>query len=218
MNKYEKYDNYYDDSQEELRIENMLTAGEKILWKGKPDKTAFFINSIFGIFTLFAIIWLGIDVFFIYTMLANVEDKAMLVFTIPFFALHLFPVWMWLGQIVTAGKRWKNTEYAATDKRILLKTGFWRIDFKSVYYKDIKNVSLRKGLFDSMFGVADIYFDLSYNYLYLHSNENSNRIVMFDLKDSYEIYTKLQKTIFDIQTDMEIPNDYIPNENSGYKI
>ena len=47
-------------------------------------------------------------------------------------------------------------------------------------------------------------------------NTANSNYVMFDLENPYELYTKIQKTVLDIQTDIEFPNAYRPTENPGY--
>ena len=70
----------------------------------------------------------------------------------------------------------------------------------------LKNVYLRIGVIDRLLKVGDIYFDI-----------NQNRTQFFlDLENPYELYTKLQKIVLDIQTDIEFPNNLRPNENNGY--
>ena len=206
MNKYDDYDNYYSEHSNTVQLEDVLAPGEKILWRGAPNKTAYMLNSIFGPIAFFAILWLAIDGFFIYSMISSGEFKEMLGFIIPFFALHLFPVWIWLGGIISASRRWKNTEYAITEKRILIKSGFFGIDFKSLYYTDIKNATLRKGAIDSMFGVADIYFYIGDYSDMGTDNENSFRFVMFDLDEPYEVYKRVQKIILDKQNEVQNSN------------
>jgi hypothetical protein len=196
-----------------------LVSGEKELWSGKPKKKAFVLNQILGM-APFAIIWLLFDSFFIITFLgAMKEDSEMasaLLFIIPFFALHLMPVWIWLGQVLTANKKWQNTKYFVTDKRIIIQNGLFAHNYDSIYYKDIRNVYLHIGLVDKMQGVGDIRFDLGYNF---RSNKNSTNInaAFLDIENPMDIYPRLQKIIMDIQTDIEFPNAYRPSENPGYK-
>ena len=111
-----------------------------------------------------------------------------------------------LSNVFTAKKNWENTEYYVTDKRIIIESGFIGMNYQTIYYKDIKNVYLRVGIIDKFLKVGDIYFDI-----------NQNRTQFFlDLENPYELYTKLQKIVLDIQTDIEFPNNLRPNENNGY--
>ena len=37
-----------------------------------------------------------------------------------------------------------------------------------------------------------------------------------DVENAYDIYSKIQKIVLDIQTDIEYPNALRPDENPGY--
>lgn len=196
-----------------------LVSGEKELWSGKPKKKAFILNQILGMAPI-AIIWLLFDGGFITMFFSGMGEESneignMLFFLVPFFALHLMPVWIWLSQVFTANKKWQNTKYYVTDKRIIIQNGLFAENYQSIYYKDIRNVNLHVGIIDKMLGVGDIRFDLGYNF---HSNKNSMNInaAFLDIENPMDIYPRLQKIVMDIQTDIEFPNAYRPSENPGY--
>ena len=90
----------------------------------------------------FALIWLFLDLYVILTFI-NIDYSVNLLVIIPFFAIHLFPVWIWIGDIATANIKWKNTKYYVTDRRIIIQTGIIGASYQTIYYKDIKNVNLR---------------------------------------------------------------------------
>ena len=191
------------------KIENLLTNGENIIWHGKPKRFAFIFNKCAFMFPI-ALLWFLFDFFFIYMMAKSgafsaVDSVWFIVFVIGFFVLHLFPVWTWVYNVMTAGKRWDNTEYVLTDKRIIIITGFVNLNVDSVFYTDVSNVSLRYSLFDKILGVGDIYFELA----------NSSRSFL-DVTDPEEIYTMAQKIVMDIQTDIHYPNSLRPESNPGY--
>lgn len=201
MSKYERTMNYSSN----LNLKDVILDDENIIWEGKPKKSAFIINKGLIMFP-FAMLWLAFDSIFILGFM-QAEEKPMIsiVFMIGFFALHLMPVWIWLGNVLTASKRWKNTRYVVTDKRILIQSGFIGIDFKTLYYKDINNVKLSVGIIDKLLNVGDIHFIC---------NEASDSFL--DIEGVYELYPKLQKIVLDIQTDMEYPNNLRPEKNDGY--
>ena len=186
-----------------------LGAGETILWRGKPQKKGFIATRCLSMLPI-AAVWLVLDLQFI--LQAAGSGSMML---LPFFALHLMPVWIWLGSAVTSVRRWKNTMYYATNRRIIIQSGFLAVNETSVYYKDIRNVQIRVGLLDKMFGTGDIIFD---DGCYHHNRRHRNIPVhMFeDLEDAREVYARIQKTVLDMQTDMEYPNAYRPEQNPGY--
>ena len=62
--------------------------------------------------------------------------------------------------------------------------------------------------------VGDIYFHLGNN---VASNSNgTSKTAFLDIENVRDIYSKLQKIVLDIQTDMEYPNALRPDENPGY--
>lgn len=187
-----------------------LAAGETILWRGKPKKSAFIASRSLTMLPI-AVIWLILDLGFIGGSLLSGE---MLWFIIPFFALHLMPVWIWLGSTLTAGKRWKNTQYYVTNKRIIMQGGFLAVNEKSLFYKDIRNAQLQIGLIDKFSGTGSVVFDDGY-YDYHHRRRHP-ATKLEHLEDAQNAYSRIQKTILDIQTDIEYPNAYRPEYNPGY--
>lgn len=204
-----KYDLNYNVEEEK----SPLIEGENLIWSGKPKKSAFIVNKIL-VMAPFALIWLGIDSAIITAFFSTGAVNDVLFFIIPFFAIHLFPVWVWLGNILTANKKWKNTKYYITDKRIIIQNGFIASNYQTVYYKDIKNVNLHVGIIDKLLGVGDIYFDLGSRRA---SDETLNMVTGFlDIVEYNELYQKVQKVVLDIQTDIQYPNALRPETNPGY--
>lgn len=208
MLKYDKYINY------EETLASPLVEGEKVLWSAKPKKSAFIINKIL-VMMPFALMWLLFDSMFIIPISKSEEIVDMLFYIIPFFAIHLMPVWIWLGNCLTANKRWKNTKYYITDKRIIIQTGIVGASYETIYYKDIKNINLKIGVIDKILGVGDIYIDTGAVMTTKNGTRSVNSIIL-DIENPYEIYPKLQKIVLDIQADIEFPNAYRPSENLGY--
>ena len=206
MSKYEKSLNYGDN------VPSPVMPNEKVIWEGKPKKSAFIFNKAIGM-APFAIIWLLFDSTFIFMMFsARVwdENPQIAYFAIPFFLIHLAPVWIWLSNILTANRKWKNTKYYITDKRIIIQNGFIAENYQTIYYKDIKNVRLHIGVIDKILGVGDVHFDFGYL-------RASNSVASFlDIEDYNEIYQRAQKVVLDIQTDIEYPNALRPENNPGY--
>lgn len=189
-----------------------LAAGETVLWRGKPKKGAFIATKALTLAPI-AIIWLLLDSTFIF---ASFGSGGPTLFLIPFFALHLMPVWIWLGSAITASRRWKNTMYYVTNRRIIIQGGFLAVNENSLFYKDIRNARVRIGLLDKTFGTGDIVFDDGMVY-HSRRNRQTHGPVMEDLENPYAVYDRVQRIILDMQTDMEYPNAYRPAENPGYR-
>ncbi|MFA6697957.1 MAG: PH domain-containing protein [Eubacteriales bacterium] len=202
-----RFDKYSFDqySQDPKSISNFLMEGEQVLWAGKPKKNAFVINKSLKMFPI-ALIWLLFDSIFIGAIIASGEFANVFWFVIPFFAVHLIPVWMWLGNILGANRRWKNTEYAITDKRVILRTGVLGYELNNIYYTDIEKVKLTTGVIDRMLKVGDIHLEIG-----------EGKVSILDIEDAFEVYKMLQKTVLDIQSDIHFPNELRPDVNPGYR-
>lgn len=200
MNKY-----YTDANVNYNKSEGMLMPDESMIWQGIPKRSAFVLNSTIKKMPI-ALIWLMIDVGFIATFVGIGAASGMLWFLIPFFLLHLLPVWIWLSSLLTENMRWKNTEYAVTDKRIIIRNGLIGYEYKSIYYTEIADVTLRVGMIDRMLGVGDV--------LIVHNGKGNSSIL--DVEDPQRVFGIVQKTVMDIQTDIHYPNTLRPDSNPGY--
>lgn len=188
----------------------VLAAGEMVLWQGKPKRGAFIATKSLTMLPI-AVIWLILDLNII---IPAISEGEMLGFLIPFFTLHLMPVWIWLGSTITAGRRWKNTHYYVTNRRIILQSGFLAVNEESLLYTGIRNAKVRIGLLDKLFHTGDIVFDNGH--VEFGNEKKVSYPVMEDLDNSHEVYNRIQKIIMDIQTDIEYPNALRPSENPGY--
>lgn len=198
------------DDRDPRRPYPVLAAGEAILWRGKPKRGAFIATKSLTMLPI-AVVWLCLDLNILIPALT--EGERML-FLIPFFALHLMPVWIWLGSMISAGRRWKNTAYYVTNRRVILQGGFFAVNETSLFYKDLRNVRVRIGLLDKLFRTGDIVLDGGGS---LNRRDQTNLSAMEDLEQPHEVYSRIQKIILDMQTDMEYPNALRPTENPGYR-
>ena len=178
-------------------IEDSLSSDESLLWKGKPLRKSFILNSVLK-FLPFALIWLIFDTLFIVLLVLNVEEipTIVIVFLAIFFLFHLIPVWLWIYSIISASKRQKIEEYAFTNKRILIKQGFIGSTIISVFYDSINSVNLKIGIIEKMCHVGDIYI-LS----------NNQKVVLEDILDPIFITTKLQDIALTNKKDIYFPNN-----------
>jgi len=193
-------------------IDNLLMEGEQVIWRGKPKKNAYIINRSLTMLPI-ALVWLLIDMTIIVAFLKDDQSRLAWLIVIPFFAVHLAPVWLWLGNMLTANRRWKNAEYVVTDKRIILKNGFIGYEYQSINYIDIDSVNLRAGFIDRLLKVGDIHIQVNG----MQGNKNKTSTSILDIENAVEVYKMLHKTVLDIQTDIHYPNKLRPAENDGYQ-
>ncbi len=203
----EKY--FYDNSLQSNSVEDVLNDDEKVLWRGKPNAKSYVLAAMLKMLPI-AIIWLIFDGAFIVGISIGMSHGqiplSLLGFIIPFFLLHLMPVWMWIINTVKAFKEVKNIEYAITDRRVIIRSGVIGIDFKFVNYTEIDSVNIKVGFIDKIFKVGDIYI-----------NSSVNSAVLWDVSNPYKIGRALQKVTTDIKSDIHYPNALRPEENPGYK-
>lgn len=206
---------YETESTSQESVTDLLMPGEKLLWSGKPKKSVFVLENVFQMLP-FALIWLAFDAFFIIMLVSNGGFAgSMLWFLIPFFALHLLPVWIWLSKVLTANKRYKNTEYCITDKRVIIKSGFIGMQVSTIMMKDVASVDIRKGVFDSMFGVGDVYISTVRTPVYTGKQASFSNAIL-DIPDAVDVMKLIQKVSYDIKADMDYPNAMRPGSNPGY--
>ncbi|MBP3423130.1 MAG: PH domain-containing protein [Clostridia bacterium] len=187
-------------------VESILADNEQILWQGKPKKSAYILNKVFAMMPI-ALLFLAFDSVFILSAFHFKMPVYAKIAILVFVCIHLVPFWMWLSNVLTANKRYKNTQYVLTSHRILIKTGLIGIDFQSVSYKDVQRVNLKVGAVDKMLKVGDLYFECA---------NNRGQNVFFDIENPYEVYKIAQKIVSAIQTDIQFPNAYRPENNPGY--
>ena len=185
------------------------------LWSGKPNKSVYIKEQIFSPFLIFAALWLAIDAGFIigYIGLNNVGVE--LYYIIPFFILHLMPVWIYLFRVIFACAKWKNTEYMVTDKAIYALTGVFTTNCQRKTFQEVTNVSVHQGVIDKRHNVGDIFIVTG-----VQTNSNGQTktvgINIVDIENYMEVYKLITRTGADMFSDTMYPNDLRPSSNHGY--
>lgn len=182
----------------------MIPDNENIIWHSKPYMLCFILESIFNPLLPFALIWALVDGFFItsiFTGVAKAAEIPPLGFIIPFFALHLMPVWLYLGGILFSFKKYKNAEFFITDKAVYISSGVFGISCRRIEYKDIRDVSIERGFVDQKLGVGDVVIkdisamqNINNNY-YNRRNISlgNNGLSICDVYDYQEVYKTIME-------------------------
>lgn len=198
----------------------LIGKGEKILYAGKPDKKCYIFESIFNPLLPFAALWGLFDMFFIGTAFSSDKADEAAFFIIPFMALHMMPVWLYLGGALLSFRRYRNTAYIVTDKGIYASGGIFARTYKSKPFAELSHVDLHRGVFDQWFGVGDIITTSAQaNPATMNGRRTStNAGISIDSIANYaEVYKLVKQLQEDIYTDVMYPNDLRPKENHGYK-
>ena len=184
----EKYFTPSSDNQN-ITAEQLLNKNEKILWKGTPRRFAYIMSKTITQ-TPLALIWLVVDLFFLIIIPNNMfKDITFLMFIIVFFAIHLFPVWMWIYSAVKASKEMNSIQYIITNLRIIEINGISNKYIKSqIKLTSMNNIQLKRSTIDKILKVGDIY---------ISAKNNKTNMVLFDITNCEFIYNQINKLCHD---------------------
>ena len=193
-------------------LRQMVASNEKVMWEGRPNKKCYIFESIFNPLMPFALIWAIIDFGILGFSLMSINQGGVLLFLIPFFTLHLMPVWIYLGGVLLCRRRYNNTYYIVTDKAIYVSQGVFSKSIQTKPFAEMSHIDLHRGIFDQMFNVGDIVCTSSQNNI----NGVTDIIHISSVSDYTSFYNIIKKLQQDIYSDIMYPNDMRPLENHGY--
>ena len=201
-----------------MEIKNYINSDEHVLWTGKPNKAVFIKERIFSPLFIVAAVWLMFDLAFIGGFLGMTSDNLPFnsLLLVPFFALHLLPVWIYIFRVVFAFREWRNTDYMVTDKAVYATKGVFTTNCDRKTFQEITNVSVHQGIIDKSHNVGDVFIITGFT---TNSKGQSIKqgINIIDVEDYLEVYKLITRTGTDIFSDTMYPNDLRPKENHGYK-
>lgn len=192
-------------------LKQLVGNNEKIMYEGRPNKKCFLFESIFNPLLPFALIWAIIDFGIIGTVFGQ-DDGEFLGFMIPFFLLHLMPVWLYLGGVLLSFRKYRNTYYIVTDSSVYVSGGVFSKTFDTKPFQEMSRVNLHRGIFDQAFGVGDVIITSNQ----FNSNGVTASMKINSISNYTEVYNLIKKLQKDIYTDAMYPNDLRPKENHGY--
>lgn len=180
---------------------------EEIYWVGKPNFTAFIITGI--PFLILGLLWGSIDYF---GFIRNAKNMP-LGFAVPFFTLHLIPLWGSVLNMVRLFLVHGNTCYAFSNKRLMMRSGFWGTDFKAIDYDKVSEIDVNVNPIENMLGVGTIRA--------FSGGTNSKGARIYDyfigVDNPYEVFKRIKEVSVDIKTDWNYPNAMRPINNPGYQ-
>ncbi len=180
-------------------FEAVRDGDEVIYWTGKPDFIPFVLRGVpFLIAGLLAELFLkGRHV----QGTLGVLDMG----TLLFLASGLYMVYLFLV--------YGNTAYAVSSKRLMMKSGFFGIDFKAVDYDQISDIEVNVNPIENLFGVGTIQAFSGC------TTEKGARIYdrFISITNPYEVFKQIKEVAVDVKTDWSYPNALRPEENPGYR-
>ncbi|HOF88619.1 MAG TPA: PH domain-containing protein [Armatimonadota bacterium] len=197
-------------------------ANEAFLWSGKPELLPYLATGLPLLFA--AAVMVGIFIFF--TILfrsapaADANPSAgLFIFAIASPLVIIFGIS--LLNLVRLLVAYQQTWYAVTNKRVILRTGFWGAEFSTVDFDNIPELQVTVSFFESLVGAGTISGfaaaempgrDSALQAAFAAGN---NRFIA--IRDPYTVYRLLKETTVDVKTDWQYPNALRPDENPGYR-
>ncbi|MDE1170599.1 MAG: PH domain-containing protein [Verrucomicrobium sp.] len=187
----------------------IIDEKEEVLWTGAPTALPFLLQGV--PFLLIGLAWGAFDYFgFIRHMSGG--TGAMAGAAIPFFALHLFPCWGSIGYMAWLCLVVGNVRYAFTNRRLLIRSGVFGIDFKALDYDRIQELDVTVNPVEKILGVGSIRA--------FSGQTNAKGVPVYDrfigIEDPYGVYKRIKQVTVDIKTDWNYPNALRPPANQGY--
>jgi membrane protein YdbS with pleckstrin-like domain len=183
---------------------------ETIYWTGQPKFVPFLAKGI--PFLIIGLLWGAFDLFFLMNMMSIGGGQP---FIWIFMLLHLFPFYGSILNMFRLALVHQNTFYAITSKRLMLRTGFFGIDFKAVDYDKIQNLEVNVGPLEKLFNVGTI---RAFTGEYAHTKNGTRPLFneFIAIEEPYEVFKQIKQVSVDIKTDWNYPNKLRPEDNPGY--
>lgn len=193
-----------------------MINNERVVWAGKPLKKCFILECVFNSMLPFALIWALFDFTFIFASLNSEMDSSIDIMLIGFFAIHLMPVWLYLGGVLCSFRKFKNTEYAITERGIYVTSGCFSKQYNFKPFTDLSHVDVYRGIFDQKLGVGDV-ITTCHHYGNYNGRHSSSSFRITDIPDYIEVCNLIKQYQTDIYADTQYPNDFRPQGNHGYR-
>ncbi len=168
---------------QESSINDILQKDEKIIWQQSPKKRTFALRACMK-FLPIAILWAFLDTFAIVEITRTAISPEFLFFIIPFFLLHLTPVWICIASTVTGYVKVKYIKYVITNKRAIIIDGKEMFVSNDIKFQEITSCKTSQSFLGKLSNVCDITI-----------TSDNNTIVFNDIKYAKYICKKINELI-----------------------
>jgi hypothetical protein len=115
-----------------------LDRGERVLWSGQP-RQGLMLRGADALAIPFSLFWGGFICFFEWNAIHTNADPSMMIFGIPFV---LAAIYLMVGRFFVDAAARRRTFYALTNERILIVSGSWNRNVKSLSLRTLDQVDL----------------------------------------------------------------------------
>lgn len=178
-------------------FEMLLDKDEEIKWSNGTNVSAYvkknFLKTfLLGLFPPIAVFMLGIPYSWLILILSLTQEIPIWIGILHF----LFSIVMCGIYITILNKSAKNTFFCITNKRIIVRSGVFRNDFKHFSLKNIGNVQVNGSIFDSKGNNPSANLNIICKNFHTNTSSNSSVILRIDsLNNAYEAYKLISKVI-----------------------
>jgi len=176
--------------EEELR--SNLSAGEKLIWAGKPKKGIVFRSS--DIYLIpFSLFWGGFALFWETSVFVTGAPFFFRLWGIPFVLVGLY---MMIGRFFVDAKQRANTTYGITADRIIIKSGIFTKEIKSLNIKNLTDITLVQKADNSgtiNLGPSDLRYSMVQGIVWPGAKQTPRFEFIDDVKTVYDKIVELQR-------------------------
>ncbi len=199
------------------RIENLppefeavRDADEEIRWVGRP---VFLPYVLAGVpFLVFGLAWGAFDYFIFIRNMGRMTQSSPFPFGL-FFTFHLAPCYLSILNMVRLVLVCGNTCYAITNKRLMIRSGFFGTSFESIDYDRIMDLQVTVNPVERMLHLGTIRaFSGRVNSRGVNVPQKFSAI-----RDPYVVFKQIKEISVNVKTDWNYPNASRPGENPGYR-
>src|SRR6266576_4090674 len=119
-------------------IERELSSGERLLWSGQPRR-GFRLRSSDAFVIPFSLLWCGFAIFWETSVIIKGAPFFFMLWGIPFVLVGLYIVF---GRFIVDAKTRARTFYGVTSERILIVSGLFSRQTKSMQLRTLSDISL----------------------------------------------------------------------------
>jgi len=124
----------------ESELKPNLSSDEKLIWTGKPQ-TGIVFRSSDAFLIPFSLLWGGFAIFWETSVIAADAPFFFKLWGIPFVIVGLY---ITIGRFFFDAKKRMNTIYGITNDRIIIKTGFFSREVKSLNIRTLSDITINQ--------------------------------------------------------------------------
>ena len=178
------------DLEEELRPN--LSSGEKLIWTGKPKTGIVFRSS--DVFMIpFSLLWGGFALFWETGVIATGAPFFFKLWGIPFV---LVGIYITVGRFFVDAKKRANTIYGITSDRIIIKSGIFSREIKSLNIRTLSDITISQKADNSgtiTLGPTDIRYSMMQGMEWPGAKQSPRLEFIEDVKTVYDKIIDLQR-------------------------